>query len=265
LFDSSSARVRTQAKAPPLARPACGCRIGLIDTGVAASLPAFRHVQIEQRAFNAATPQPQLHGTAISHLFAGTAPRAGTRTRIQIADIFAGPRGTAGSTFALVQALDWMAAQGVPVINISLAGPRNAVVANTIERLAARGHVIVAAAGNDGPAAPPVFPGAYSGVIAVTAVDQRRQIYRYANRGAYVDFAAPGVNVSAMDPKGLRASATGTSFAAPVVAARLATSLTRPNPAAARAAIAALEATARDLGPPGRDPIFGQGLVEEAP
>lgn len=265
LFDSTSARVRTQGKAPPVARPACGCRIGLIDTGVASSLPAFRHVQVEQRAFNAAAPVPQLHGTAIGHLFAGTAAKPGARTRIHVADIFAGPRGTAGSTYALVQALDWMAAQGVPVINVSLAGPRNAVVAASIDRLTSKGHVIVAAAGNDGPAAPPVFPGAYTGVIAVTAVDQRRQIYRYANRGSYVDFAARGVNVPSMDPKGLRTSTTGTSFAAPVIAARLAAALTRPNVAAAKAAVAALEASATDLGAPGRDATFGQGLVEEAP
>ena len=71
---------------------------------------------------------------------------------------------------ALIKALDWLAAQGVPVINISLSGPRNPAVAGAIARITKRGHVIVAAAGNDGPAAPPVFPGAYDNVVGVTAV-----------------------------------------------------------------------------------------------
>jgi Subtilase family len=261
LFDSSSARI-ARSSGRPVRRPACGCRIGLIDTGVAAQLPMFRHATIEQRAFNAPGVTPKLHGTAIAHLFSGTLPRANRKTSVVVADIFSGPRKESGSTYALVKALDWMAAKGVPVINVSLAGPRNPVVAATIERLAKRGHLIVAAAGNDGPAAPPVFPGAYAGVVAVTAVDARQQVYRYANRGNYIDFSAIGVNVPSIDPRGTLTTATGTSFAAPVVAARLAESLAKPDPAIARALIADLEKKARDLGPPGRDGIFGHGLID---
>ena len=162
LFDSSSGEVRKTKGATPRARAACGCQIGMVDTGVASTLPIFKHVIVEQRALNGRVVAPKQHGTAVAHQFAGTAPVRGKRTRIVVADIFSGPRATAGSTFALVQALDWLAASGVPVINVSLAGPRNAVVAGSVERLVRRGHVIVAAAGNDGPAAPPVFPGAYS-------------------------------------------------------------------------------------------------------
>lgn len=264
LFDSSSAVVRRSQKKLPSVRTACGCLVGLIDTGVAAGLPMFRHAAFEQRAFNAPSVVPKVHGTAVAHLFAGTAPRANRKTRILVGDIFSGPRGQSGSTYALVKALDWMAAKGVPVINVSLAGPRNPVVAATIERLAGRGHIIVAAAGNDGPAAPPVFPGAYGGVVAVTAVDSVRQVYRYANRGSYIDFAAFGVDVPSIDPRGSFASATGTSFAAPVVAAHLAERMARPDPVAAKRLIAELERKARDLGPPGRDQTFGHGLVDGA-
>ncbi|MBA4748553.1 MAG: S8 family serine peptidase, partial [Sphingopyxis sp.] len=150
---------------------------------------------------------------------------------------------------------------GVPVINISLSGPRNPVVASAVARITKRGHVIVAAAGNDGPAAPPVFPGAYEGVVGVTAVDGANRVYRYANRGNYIDFSARGVAVSAIDADGALRDATGTSFAAPVIAARLAAQLRKPDAAASQLAIRALEAQARDLGAPGRDPIFGAGLI----
>lgn len=265
LFDSSAVQTKRGKAGSIPQRVACGCQIGLIDTGIATNLTYFKHVTLNQRAFNGKVAEAKLHGTAVAHLMAGTKADPSAKTRIFIADIFAGPRESAGSSFALIKALDWLAAQGVPVINISLSGPRNPAVAGAIARITKRGHVIVAAAGNDGPAAPPVFPGAYDNVVGVTAVDAQNRVYRYANRGAHVDFAARGVAVPAIDAKGDVRDATGTSFAAPLVAARLARQLSKPDPAAAQKAIRALEAQARDLGPRGRDPIYGAGLVEATP
>lgn len=265
LFDSSSVRTSRAGRRSVPERAACGCEIGLIDTGVAASLPYFRHVAVVQRAINGKDAQPRLHGTAVAHLMAGTQRNSARATKIYVADIFSGPRASAGSSFALVRALDWLASQGVPVINVSLSGPRNPAVAGAIARITRRGHVVVAAAGNDGPAAPPVFPGAYEGVVAVTAVDGANQVYRYANRGRHVDFSARGVAVAAIDAAGQTRDATGTSFAAPVIAARLASQLRSPDIAASARAIRTLEAQARDLGPPGRDPIYGAGLIEVEP
>ncbi len=265
LFDSSAVQTTRKRDAALPQRQACGCEIGLIDTGVATGLAFFKHVTLTQRAFNGKTAQPRLHGTAVAHLMAGTRGNPARATKIFVADIFSGPRETAGSSFALIKALDWLAAQNVPVINISLSGPRNPAVASAIARVTKRGHVIVAAAGNDGPAAPPVFPGAYDGVLGVTAVDAQNRVYRYANRGQHVDFAARGVAVAAIDAKGEVRDATGTSFAAPVIAARLAARMRRPDTAAATAAVRAMEAEARDLGPRGRDPIYGAGLIGETP
>jgi subtilisin family serine protease len=265
LFDSSAVQTKRNKAATIPQRVACGCQIGLIDTGIATNLPYFKHVTLNQRAFNGKAAEAKLHGTAVAHLMAGTKADPAAKTLIFVADIFAGPRESAGSSFALIKALDWLAAQGVPVINISLSGPRNPAVAGAIARITKRGHVIVAAAGNDGPAAPPVFPGAYDNVVGVTAVDAQNRVYRYANRGNHVDFAARGVAVPAIDAKGEVRDATGTSFAAPLVAARLARQLARPDAAAAQKAIRALETEAQDLGPRGRDPIYGAGLVGAEP
>jgi subtilisin family serine protease len=265
LFDSSAVQTKRRKGASVQQRAACGCQIGLIDTGIATGLAYFKHVTLSQRAFNGKAAEARLHGTAVAHLMAGTKADPEARTKIFVADIFSGPRESAGSSFALIKALDWLAAQGVPVINISLSGPRNPAVAGAIARITKRGHVIVAAAGNDGPAAPPVFPGAYDNVIGVTAVDAQNRVYRYANRGAHVDFAARGVAVPSIDAKGEVRDATGTSFAAPLVAARLARQLVKPDAAAAQKAIRTLEAEARDLGPRGRDPIYGAGLIGAAP
>jgi subtilisin family serine protease len=261
LFDGSAVQTTRKRGAAVPERQACGCAIGLIDTGVATNLSYFKHVALVQRAFNGKEAQARLHGTAVAHLMAGTKRHPARATKIFVADIFSGPRQTSGSSFALIKALDWLAAQGVPVINISLSGPRNPAVAGAIGRITRKGHTVVAAAGNDGPAAPPVFPGAYDGVVGVTAVDGANRVYRYANRGAHVDFSARGVAVAAIDAQGTVRDATGTSFAAPVIAARLAGQLRAPDSAAAQKAIRALEAEARDLGAPGRDPVYGAGLV----
>jgi hypothetical protein len=83
------------------------------------------------------------------------------------------------------------------VINMSLAGPRNAILDRLIRDAVASGRTIVAAAGNGGPTAPPAYPAAVPGVIAVTAVDKNRQVYRLAQRGRHIAVSAYGVDVLA--------------------------------------------------------------------
>jgi subtilisin family serine protease len=126
-----------------------------------------------------------------------------------------------------------------------------------------RGYLIVAAVGNDGPASPPLFPAAYDGVLGVTAVDGRHRVLIEACRGQHLDLAAPGMDISAAaqaNPAGFVA-VRGTSFAAPLVAGLLARELAMPDIAARDRAVAALTAGAEDLGPRGRDDIYGAGLV----
>ena len=60
-----------------------------------------------------------------------------------------------------------------------------------LERVTTYHAIVVAAAGNSGPAASPALPASEPRVIGVTDVDDRPQPYSKANRGDYVDFAAP--------------------------------------------------------------------------
>ena len=130
-----------------------------------------------------------------------------------------------------------------------------------IRRAHERGHIVVAAVGNAGPAARPQYPAAYPGVVGVTAIDDAGKIYRRAGRGSHVDFAAPGVAVAAAASDGTDAPVSGTSFAAPYVAAVLATRHTRLDRGAAQVAIADLAREAADLGDAGQDPVYGHGAV----
>jgi subtilisin family serine protease len=156
-----------------------------------------------------------------------------------------------------------MAQQRVAVINVSLVGPRNALMERVVKTLVDRGYLIVAAVGNDGPASPPLFPAAYPGVVGVTAVDAKHRVLLEACRGKHVEFAAPGADlIAAMQSQPENFSEVrGTSFAAPLVAGLFARELTEPDVAARDRVIAALIATAEDLGARGRDDTYGVGLV----
>lgn len=193
------------------------------------------------------------HGTAVASRLSDSGVR-----RIYSANIFRGRRAPA---VALLRALDWMAHEKVPVINISLAGPENPLVNHAIKILVDRGHAVIAAVGNNGPAAPPLFPAALPGVVAVTAVDGHGRIYRRANRGSHVAFAAPGVDVPTLDGGGVPRVSNGTSFAAPVVSANVARVLAKPDVKLRNRAVADMAKAARDQGKPGRDPVFGHGIV----
>jgi subtilisin family serine protease len=163
----------------------------------------------------------------------------------------------------LVSALDWMIDSHVPVVNLSIAGPPNALIADAVARSDAQGMILVVAAGNGGPRGGPRYPAAYPPVIAVTATDRHGRAYRRASAGAYVDIAAPGVDVWGADLASAQgAEWTGTSFAAPIVTVELAAAVRSGRVRDGTSAMAWLGWSARDLGKPGRDRTFGLGLMQ---
>ncbi len=248
------------ALAPRASPDARGLRIGLVDGSVAASRPALARAQIVQRAFAPGGAATSAHATAVASLIVGGAGPfhgAANGARLYVADVY-GPTAAGGSAQAVARGLAWLAEQKTPVINISLVGPPNLLLAATVQALIARGHLVVAAVGNDGPAAAPLYPAAYPGVVAVTGVDAGRRVLPEAGRGTHVDFAAPGAEMAAAGLGGGYVSVRGTSFAAPIVAGRLARLATG---ATAAQAVEVLGREAVDLGAPGPDAIYGRGLV----
>ncbi len=222
-------------------------RVGLIDGGVDATLPAFSRIDVRRYGCDDRAV-PQRHGTQVATRLAGNA--TGT---LYAADLWCGRRIGEG-TLGLVDALRWMVRERVAVVNISLVGPDDRVLRRMIDAMHARGHVLVAAAGNDGPAAAPLFPAAYPGVIAVAAVDAKRRPLPESAAGAHIDVCAPGVIDATRDGR-------GTSFAAPLVARRVAEYWAAPAPGRADDALQRLERDIVDNGKPGRDPRCGAGVV----
>ncbi len=237
-------------------------RVGLIDSGVDGSHPVFRDAQIHPWGCGGRA-LPSAHGTAVASLLVGQSARFHgvlDKAELYAADVYCNAP-TGGAVDALAAAFAWLAQQRVAVINVSLVGPDNAALAQMVHALTSRGYLLVAAVGNDGPAAPPLYPASYPHVVGVTAVDGHRRVLIEAARGDQVMFAARGADMSAADVGGKYSSIRGTSFAAPIVAALLAQSVTAPDVSSSNAAVDSLALSAIDLGPKGRDLTYGYGLV----
>ena len=195
--------------------------VGMIDGGVA-SHPSLAGASIEQNGFSG-SPQPTGHGTAVASLLVGSqGPFRGAAVgaSLFVADVYGGNR-AAGSATAIVRALGWLARHRAQVINISLVGPPNKLVERAVQLVQRRGIQLVAAVGNDGPAAPPQYPASYASVMAVTAVDGRGRALVEAGKATHLDFAAPGADMAAALPDKGYTRVRGTSFAAPLATARL--------------------------------------------
>ena len=241
--------------------------VGLIDSKVDRSHPALQNGNITDKdlvPFNYI--RPSSHGTAVASLlvgddetFHGLLPGG----KLYAASVFfQTPDGaTVATTESLILALDWLVRQKVRVINMSLSGPPNKLLELALRRVSEKGSVVVAAVGNGGPASGPLFPAAYDGVIAVTAVDNHRKVYLRASRGPHVAFSAPGVDIRVARADGGYDIQTGTSIAAPFVSAILADMISRKGTEWKKEDLDILRKTAIDLGAPGFDEIYGHGLI----
>ena len=144
---------------------------------------------------------------------------------------------------------------------MSFAGPHDEAVKEAIVAARRNGVILIAAAGNGGIKAVPAYPAAYGEVIAVTAIDPNDQLYDQANRGDYVDVAAPGVDVLVLAPAKAYKHESGTSFAAAHVSGIVALLLERDRALDAGTIGRMLSDEAADRGKPGRDIEFGAGTV----
>jgi hypothetical protein len=219
--------------------------VGIIDGAPGKAVPV-----VAIKGFAEGAPRASDHGSAVAILLRG----AGVRS-VRVADVY-GQDPAGGNALAISKALGWLSASGCKVVTISLVGPRNPLVERAINAARNRGIIVVAAVGNDGPAAPPAYPASYNGVLAITGADRKGRTLIEAGRALHLDYTAPGAGVYAFDAKGRGKLWRGTSFATPLAAARLAAALS-----SGKNWRATLDAEARDLGPKGADEKFGRGLL----
>ena len=211
------------------------------------------------------TAIPHQHGTAIASLIVAHGRLMGSAPDAKILAVRAfDPKdaGAEGTTFNILKSLDWAAAQGARVINMSFAGPDDPAIHRSLEAARKKGIVLVAAAGNAGAKSPPLYPAADPNVIAVSATDADDKLFEQSNRGRYITVAAPGAQILVAVPDNGYEMSSGTSYSAAEVSGIVALMLQRKPDLTPDKVKAIWRATAKDLGPKGPDAMFGAGLAD---
>ncbi len=255
-----------------------GIKIAVIDSGI-----DYNHEELDENYAGGydfvnddADPMDDTytsHGTNVAGIIAaerngvgvvGVAPEASLYALKVLTSI-----GT-GLTSTTVAAIEWAVENGMDIINISIQGEHRESLQAACDAAYNAGLLIVAAAGNTGGQAVS-YPAAYDSVIAVTATNDTDTLPDYAPRGAELELSAPGDKIysTAKTSRGSYTTLSGTSQAAPHVtglAALILSSgkLTDLNGDAVvdnRDLRLSLQTAVKDLGDPGRDELFGFGLV----
>jgi hypothetical protein len=239
--------------------------VAVIDSGIDVSHPEFAGAMVTSFDALGSKEGPHVHGTGVAGAIVAHARLMGSAPAARILAIRAfgaAPKGAEGTTYVILKGLDYAAAHGAQIVNMSFAGPKDGLIERSIVALAAKGIVMVAAAGNAGPKSPPLYPAANANVIAVSATDAQDKLFAASNRGGYVAISAPGVDIFLPAPDEKYQMTSGTSFSAAYISGLAALMLER-NPALKPDEVRAiLTKTARDLGPPGRDDQFGAGEAD---
>jgi subtilisin family serine protease len=237
----------------------------VIDSGIDTRHPELANSIVDSFDALGGSEGPHVHGTGIAGAIVAHARLMGGAPAARLIAIRAFGAKQSNS-YVILKALDHAAGRdadhNAAIINMSFAGPKDPLIERGIEAVAAKGIVMVAAAGNAGIKSPPLYPAANPHVIAVSATDADDHLFSASNRGPYIAVAAPGVDIFLPAPDGKYQITSGTSFSAAYVSA-LAALMVERNPALKPDELRAmLTKTARDIGSPGRDDQFGAGEAD---
>lgn len=163
-----------------------------------------------------------------------------------------------GAISEMAEAILWAADHGVRVVNISWEGADSPTLNDAGYELKTRARGILAMAGVNGsgflnyPNQPHIY------CISMTdAADNLRSRY-----GSHIDFAAPGYSIFSTTTNNSYSAGTGTSYATPLFCGMAAVLMSINPNLGPEEIIGLLQATARDLGPPGWDQFYGWGRID---
>jgi subtilisin family serine protease len=191
--------------------------VAVIDSKIDTQHPDLAGVVVDEYDALGAPAPAHVHGTGMAGAIAAHAKLVGVAPKVKLLAVraFTGDQESAqGTTFNILKGLDWAASKNARIVNMSFAGPADAMFRDMLAKAHARGIVLIAAVGNAGPRSPPLYPAADPYVIGVTATDADDKLLPQANRGPQVTVAAPGVQILAPAPDAAYQVTTGTSVAA---------------------------------------------------
>src|SRR5262249_47246734 len=189
-----------------------GIRVGVVDTGIDFNHPDLKPNYVGGASFVPGVPSPMddnSHGSHCAGTIAAAINGAGVVGVAPQASLYAAKvldKNGSGQFSWVIAGIDWCIQNKMHIISMSLGAPSGPAAVQTICNTAwTKGLLIVAAAGNAGPPAPPNtssvgFPAKYKNVIAVSAIDSANVIAAFSSRGPEVDLSAPGVNVLSTVP-----------------------------------------------------------------
>ncbi len=261
--------LRSAAARTGVDNPLSDVVVAVLDTGVS-SHPELVSALVPGRNFTDSpggalvTTDRHGHGTHVAGTIAADAGSGveGIAYGARIMPVKVLDDGGSGWSSWVADGMVWAADHGADVINMSLGSPYGGPVeAAAVQYARSKGVTVIAAAGNDN-VSTPFYPAAHPGVVAVSAVDQTTAKAWFSNYGSYIDVAAPGVSILSTYLSDGFGSMSGTSMASPHVAG-VAALIEGAAPGLTPAQVEqALVASATDLGTPGRDDVFGHGLVD---
>jgi hypothetical protein len=247
--------------------PGPGMPITIIDSGL-----DMTHMEFATRPNTfALNPQhveldsDEYHGTMVSSTAAAPTDAKGT-VGIYPQAVFRSFDLEFLSESTIVQGIARAVAAGRSVINLSLGGDEasRSVYEATINAFG-RGSLIVAAAGNERLLDDPhIYPAGFPHVLTVGSTNQNNQPSDFSSTSRAVDLAAPGERIPWQHPTdpSFYGTATGTSFAAPMVSAATAWVWTARNTLEKTQIFDLMRLSARDVSPPGPDKRTGSGLLD---
>ncbi|MGH6643224.1 MAG: S8 family serine peptidase [Bradyrhizobium sp.] len=239
--------------------------IAVIDSGIDVKHPELVNSVTDSYDALGSKEGPHVHGTGIAGAIVAHGKLMGSAPEARLLAIRAfggGANGAESTSYVILKGLDYAAEHGAQIINMSFAGPKDPLIERGVAATASRGILMVAAAGNAGAKSPPLYPAANPNVIAVSGTDAQEKLFAASNRGVHIAIAAPGADIFLPAPDEKYQITSGTSFSAAYVSGVAALMLER-NPALKPSDLRAiLEKTARDLGAPGRDDLFGFGEAD---
>ncbi|NLT34466.1 MAG: S8 family serine peptidase [Gaiellales bacterium] len=251
-----------------------GVVIAVLDSGVAQDIPDLADKIVEPYSTLHETAEAWAwedvhgHGSGVAGVALAQGDNAvgvaGAAWDVSLMPVHFTDDGTVWSR-DFVEAIYYAVDHGADVINISY-GSDELVMGEkeAIDYALQQGVVVVAAAGNGGSTSGIQYPAAFPGVIAVTSCSRAYRSSSFSNVGLEADLAAPGEEILAYfataQEWGLAAQ-SGTSFASPLVAGAAALLLSECPDMTPGEVEACLEGAATDLGAPGFDPAFGNGLL----
>lgn len=241
--------------------------VAVVDTGVDYNhpflkdriVPGYDFVDKDSDPMESAT---SYHGTHVAGIIVQSTP---ANVKVMPVRVLGKTADGSGTDYDIAKGILYAADHGANIINLSLGGAGySPYMDDAINYAIGKGALVVAAAGNDSNDTKDYFPASKEEIVVVSALTEADDLASFSNYGHSVDLTAPGENIASSLPHNTFGKLSGTSMAAPFVCAAAAL-LELNDPGSSPQEIESLlKRTTDDLGLPGRDDAFGEGVVNLA-